>query len=156
MTAAAVDLRGRAARWGMGCAVLVALCVAVGLYLRMKGLAAEGFGDDEVHKWLAANRYLQPERLVQTTLSHEPLPDALSIHPVQPGDVAFDPRQLGLRGARRQLVDDALTGTAPIQAQHQSRLVRRPARGQRPEAEPAVAPAQGRRPRVLEGKQRIP
>ena len=59
MTAAAVDLRGRAARWGMGCAVLVALCVAVGLYLRMKGLAAEGFGDDEVHKWLAAQRYLR-------------------------------------------------------------------------------------------------
>jgi 4-amino-4-deoxy-L-arabinose transferase-like glycosyltransferase len=59
VTAAAVDLRGRAARWGTGCAVAVALCVAMGLVLRLKGLAAEGFGDDEVHKWLAAQRYLQ-------------------------------------------------------------------------------------------------
>jgi len=53
-----VDLRGRAARWGMGFAVAVALCIAVGLFLRLTGLAAEGFGDDEVHKWLAAQRYL--------------------------------------------------------------------------------------------------
>jgi len=58
VTAAAVDLRGRAARWGMGFALAVALCVAVGLFLRLKGLSAEGFSDDEVHKWLAAQRYL--------------------------------------------------------------------------------------------------
>ncbi|MFL5372966.1 MAG: ArnT family glycosyltransferase [Myxococcales bacterium] len=56
--ATAADLRGRAARWGTVPALAVAACVAVGLFLRVKGLAAEGFGDDEVHKWLAAQRYL--------------------------------------------------------------------------------------------------
>src|SRR5205823_6036240 len=30
----------------------------VGLWFRLRGLSAEGFGDDEVHKWLAALRYL--------------------------------------------------------------------------------------------------
>jgi hypothetical protein len=54
----AADLRGSAARWGTISALAVAACVAVGLFLRVKGLAAEGFGDDEVHKWLAAQRYL--------------------------------------------------------------------------------------------------
>ena len=58
MPAAEVDLRGRAPRWGTACAVTVGLCVAVGLWLRLRGLSAEGFGDDEVHKWLAALRYL--------------------------------------------------------------------------------------------------
>ena len=53
-----VELRGRAPRWGVVCATAVALCVAVGLWLRLRGLSAEGFGDDEVHKWLAALRYL--------------------------------------------------------------------------------------------------
>src|SRR3954465_5494873 len=42
----------------MGCALAVGLCIAIGLFLRMKGLAAEGFGDDGVHRWLAAQRYL--------------------------------------------------------------------------------------------------
>jgi 4-amino-4-deoxy-L-arabinose transferase-like glycosyltransferase len=32
--------------------------VGCGLALRLFALSAEGFGDDEVHKWLAANRYL--------------------------------------------------------------------------------------------------
>jgi hypothetical protein len=58
VTAAEANLRGPAARWGTACAAILALCIAFGLYLRMKGLAAEGFGDDEVHKWLAAQRYL--------------------------------------------------------------------------------------------------
>ena len=53
-----VELRGRAPRWGAACAAVVVLCVAVGLWLRLRGLSAEGFGDDEVHKWLAALRYL--------------------------------------------------------------------------------------------------
>ncbi len=30
-----------------------------GLALRLWRLGAEGFADDEVHKWLAANRYLR-------------------------------------------------------------------------------------------------
>jgi 4-amino-4-deoxy-L-arabinose transferase-like glycosyltransferase len=51
-------LRGRTDPWGtLGLAAL-ALVVAVGLWFRLRGLAAEGFADDEVHKWLAANRYL--------------------------------------------------------------------------------------------------
>jgi hypothetical protein len=58
MSAAAEELRGRSARWGWACAAALGLCVAAGLWLRLRGLAAEGFGDDEVHKWLAAQRYL--------------------------------------------------------------------------------------------------
>ena len=54
----ALELRGRTAPWGRAALLLGAL-VAVGLGLRLWGLSAEGFGDDEVHKWLAANRYLQ-------------------------------------------------------------------------------------------------
>jgi hypothetical protein len=54
-----VELRGPLPRWGRACAVAIALCVAVGLWLRLRGLSAEGFGDDEVHKWLAALRYLR-------------------------------------------------------------------------------------------------
>jgi 4-amino-4-deoxy-L-arabinose transferase-like glycosyltransferase len=51
-------LRGRTEPWGpFGLAVLTVL-LAVGLWFRLRGLAAEGFADDEVHKWLAANRYL--------------------------------------------------------------------------------------------------
>ena len=53
-----VELRGSTPRWGTAFAAAIALCVAVGLWLRLRGLAAEGFGDDEVHKWLAALRYL--------------------------------------------------------------------------------------------------
>jgi 4-amino-4-deoxy-L-arabinose transferase-like glycosyltransferase len=52
------ELRGRTAPWGTLGIALIAACVLVGLWLRVHGLAAEGFADDEVHKWLAANRYL--------------------------------------------------------------------------------------------------
>jgi Dolichyl-phosphate-mannose-protein mannosyltransferase len=53
------DLRGRAVRWGAASIAIIAGLVVLGLCLRLRGLSAEGFGDDEVHKWLAANRYLQ-------------------------------------------------------------------------------------------------
>jgi hypothetical protein len=53
------NLRGRATPWGTGAGLALAALVAFGLWLRLRGLSAEGFGDDEVHKWLAANRYLQ-------------------------------------------------------------------------------------------------
>jgi dolichyl-phosphate-mannose-protein mannosyltransferase len=52
------QLRGRAVPWGRAAAFTLAALVALGLWLRVRGLSAEGFGDDEVHKWLAANRYL--------------------------------------------------------------------------------------------------
>jgi 4-amino-4-deoxy-L-arabinose transferase-like glycosyltransferase len=39
--------------------LVVCLFVVMGLWLRLRGLAAEGFADDEVHKWLAATRYAQ-------------------------------------------------------------------------------------------------
>ena len=52
------QLRGRTAPWGTGASIALSALVAVGLWLRLRGLSAEGFGDDEVHKWLAANRYL--------------------------------------------------------------------------------------------------
>src|SRR4051812_4892313 len=53
------QLRGRTAPWGAAAALALAALVAFGLWLRLHALSAEGFGDDEVHKWLAANRYLQ-------------------------------------------------------------------------------------------------
>jgi 4-amino-4-deoxy-L-arabinose transferase-like glycosyltransferase len=52
------ELRGRSAPWGTAAVVALAALVLFGLWLRVHGLAAEGFADDEVHKWLAANRYL--------------------------------------------------------------------------------------------------
>jgi Dolichyl-phosphate-mannose-protein mannosyltransferase len=55
----ATHLRGRTEPWSRGELACLAVCVAAGLWLRLRGLSAEGFGDDEVHKWLAANRYLQ-------------------------------------------------------------------------------------------------
>src|SRR5438105_11702906 len=42
-------------RWSLA----LAACMAVGLWLRLRQLSAEGFADDEVHKWLAAQRYLR-------------------------------------------------------------------------------------------------
>src|SRR3954470_2238574 len=53
------DLRGRTAPWGWAAGLALAALTVFALWLRLRGLAAEGFGDDEVHKWLAANRYLQ-------------------------------------------------------------------------------------------------
>src|SRR6266403_1210886 len=53
------QLRGRTVPWGRGATLALAALVLFGLWLRLRGLSAEGFGDDEVHKWLAANRYLQ-------------------------------------------------------------------------------------------------
>ena len=52
------ELRGRSAPWGTAAVLALAALVLFGLWLRVHGLAAEGFADDEVHKWLAANRYL--------------------------------------------------------------------------------------------------
>src|SRR3954464_4215003 len=52
------ELRGPAAPWRAAASVALGLLVALGLWFRLRGLSAEGFGDDEVHKWLAANRYL--------------------------------------------------------------------------------------------------
>ena len=45
-------------RWGPIAAALLLCLVAVGLWLRLRQLSADGFADDEVHKWLAAQRYL--------------------------------------------------------------------------------------------------
>src|SRR5258708_20219953 len=52
------ELRGSTAPWGRAGALLLAALVLLGLFIRVHALSAEGFGDDEVHKWLAANRYL--------------------------------------------------------------------------------------------------
>lgn len=52
------QLRGRTAPWGLGGVVAIAALVVVALWLRLPGLGVEGFADDEVHKWLAAQRYL--------------------------------------------------------------------------------------------------
>jgi 4-amino-4-deoxy-L-arabinose transferase-like glycosyltransferase len=58
MEASPTELRGRPAPWGWAAALALVALTAVALWLRLRGLSAEGFGDDEVHKWLAANRYL--------------------------------------------------------------------------------------------------
>ncbi len=54
----ALELKGRSRPWSIPAICLIAVCVMVGLWLRLRGLSAEGFADDEVHKWFAANRYL--------------------------------------------------------------------------------------------------
>ncbi|HTP28524.1 MAG TPA: glycosyltransferase family 39 protein [Anaeromyxobacteraceae bacterium] len=53
------ELRGRTEKWGVGCALLLGALVLIALWFRFHALGAEGFADDEVHKWLAANRYLR-------------------------------------------------------------------------------------------------
>src|SRR5712691_1177820 len=58
MEVSQTELRGETAPWGSAAKLALAACVLFGLYFRLRGLSAEGFGDDEVHKWLAANRYL--------------------------------------------------------------------------------------------------
>jgi 4-amino-4-deoxy-L-arabinose transferase-like glycosyltransferase len=52
------ELRGRTPPFGALAWILLAVLVVAGLWLRLRGLATDGFADDEVHKWLAANRYL--------------------------------------------------------------------------------------------------
>ena len=52
------DLQGRTAPWTHFQLALLATLVLAGLLLRAWHLGAEGFADDEIHKWLAANRYL--------------------------------------------------------------------------------------------------
>ena len=59
MTDVDAELRGKAAAWGTAAKLVLAALVIFGLWLRLRGLSAEGFADDEVHKWLAANRYLK-------------------------------------------------------------------------------------------------
>jgi len=44
--------------WGPVFALVLAAVFAFGLWARLRGLSAEGFADDEMHKWLAAQRYL--------------------------------------------------------------------------------------------------
>jgi 4-amino-4-deoxy-L-arabinose transferase-like glycosyltransferase len=51
-------LRGRVEPWSRVEIAILAIAVLAGLFLRIHDLSGEGFGGDEVHKWLAANRYL--------------------------------------------------------------------------------------------------
>jgi 4-amino-4-deoxy-L-arabinose transferase-like glycosyltransferase len=44
--------------WGVWGAAALGVLVVAGLGLRLWHLGAEGLSDDEIHKWLAANRYL--------------------------------------------------------------------------------------------------
>ncbi len=57
-SARALALKGRPVPWGPAALVALGACTALALWLRLNGLAQEGFSDDELHKWLAANRYL--------------------------------------------------------------------------------------------------
>ena len=51
-------LRGRSEAWGCAEAWLLLALIGAGLCLRVWHLSAEGLGDDELHKWQAAGRYL--------------------------------------------------------------------------------------------------
>src|SRR5687768_11542281 len=55
----AEGLVGPRGAWTLQGRLLIALLVVAAFVLRVWSLPAEGFADDEVHKWLAANRYLQ-------------------------------------------------------------------------------------------------
>jgi 4-amino-4-deoxy-L-arabinose transferase-like glycosyltransferase len=52
-------LVSRPERWGRVFGALLALIFLAGLWARLADLSAEGFADDEIHKWLAAGHYLQ-------------------------------------------------------------------------------------------------
>ena len=62
--------------WGKWATATLAVLVLAGLGLRLWHLGAEGFADDEVHKWLAARRYLQGD-LGGDDLEHPMLMKAL-------------------------------------------------------------------------------
>ncbi len=59
----ALALSGPTEPWGWVLGSLLGLVFLGGLWARTTGLAAEGFADDEVHKWLAAQRYLHGDFL---------------------------------------------------------------------------------------------
>ncbi len=52
-------LQGPVPAWGRWRTALLVALMLLGLWLRLRGLSAEGFADDEIHKWLAVNRYLR-------------------------------------------------------------------------------------------------
>jgi len=56
-------LLGPVRPWGTGGVLLLGAIVLGGLWARLQGLSAEGFADDEMHKWLAAERYLHGDFL---------------------------------------------------------------------------------------------
>jgi 4-amino-4-deoxy-L-arabinose transferase-like glycosyltransferase len=45
--------------WGWTGVVVLSVLVVVGLWFRLRGLAAESFSDDEVHTWIIAHNYLR-------------------------------------------------------------------------------------------------
>jgi 4-amino-4-deoxy-L-arabinose transferase-like glycosyltransferase len=53
-----VKSRG-AEEWGWTGIAAIGALVAVGLWFRLRGLAAEGFSDDEIHTWIIAHNYLR-------------------------------------------------------------------------------------------------
>ncbi|HZZ84840.1 MAG TPA: glycosyltransferase family 39 protein [Anaeromyxobacteraceae bacterium] len=55
---APVELAGRTSPFLGWQKLLLAALALLGVWLRVRHLSAEGFSDDEVHKWLAALRYL--------------------------------------------------------------------------------------------------
>ncbi|BDG10854.1 ArnT family glycosyltransferase [Anaeromyxobacter paludicola] len=56
---APVELEGRTTPFLGWQKLLLAALALAGVWLRVRHLSAEGFSDDEVHKWLAALRYLK-------------------------------------------------------------------------------------------------
>jgi len=53
-----LELRGRVAPWRRLEWLLLAVLIVFGFWLRVRGLSELGFADDELHKWMAANRYV--------------------------------------------------------------------------------------------------
>jgi 4-amino-4-deoxy-L-arabinose transferase-like glycosyltransferase len=58
-----LDLLGPTKPWGWTLGLVLLAVFLCGLWARVHDLAAEGFADDEIHKWLAAQRYLKGEFL---------------------------------------------------------------------------------------------
>jgi 4-amino-4-deoxy-L-arabinose transferase-like glycosyltransferase len=85
-----IELRGPSEPWGWTGAAILCAILAAGLWLRLHALGAEGFADDEVHKWLAACRYLTGD-LGGDDLEHPMLMKALAALAVWAGRGALSP-----------------------------------------------------------------
>ncbi len=96
------------APWGAWASAAIALLVVAALALRVWRLGAEGFADDEVHKWLAANRYVHGD-FGGDDLEHPMLMKALIALVVR-----FGPASLSPEAATR--LPGALTGGALVWA----------------------------------------
>jgi 4-amino-4-deoxy-L-arabinose transferase-like glycosyltransferase len=87
---APIEPTGPSEPWGWAGAALLCAILTAGLWLRLHALGAEGFADDEVHKWLAASRYLTGD-LGGDDVEHPMLMKALAAFVIWAGRGALSP-----------------------------------------------------------------